>query len=50
MAIENLQLLPLSNEEAKFETLQDMREEFYSFEKLGLEGLFRQLTGGENEV
>lgn len=50
MTVENLQLMKLSHEEARFETFKEMKEDFVSFEKVGLEALFAYFTRNENEV
>lgn len=50
MAIEDLDLLPLSHEESTWETLSDMREQYYQFEMVGLEGLFAYFERGKYEI
>jgi hypothetical protein len=50
MSFETLNLIPLSDAEASFETLQEMREEFYTFQEIGLESLFNHFTEKHDEV
>lgn len=50
MPIENLPLMQLTDMEASIETLADMGEQFDSFEKVGLDGLFAYFERGEGEI
>ena len=50
MAIENLPLIRLTDMEASMETLADMGEQFDSFEKVGLDGLFAYFERGGDEI